>query len=105
MKKAIALTTMALLSCLMLGAREVLNTASTTMVLDAEPGRELQIVYYGSLLNQQDAENLRYAGVRPQRAYPAHGLIGKEEEALSVIFPDGNMTLDLKVVSVSRETW
>ena len=105
MKKAIALTTMALLSCLMLGAREVLNTASTTMVLDAEPGRELQIVYYGSLLNQQDVENLRYAGVRPQRAYPAHGLIGKEEEALSVIFTDGNMTLDLKVVSVSRETW
>ena len=59
------MTTLALLGCIMLNAREVLNTATTTMVLDAEPGRELQIVYYGSLLNRQDVDNLRFAGVRP----------------------------------------
>ena len=86
-------------------SRDVLHTENTTIVLDAEVGKDLQIVYYGARLSDTDVENLRFAGVRPQRAYPAHGLIGKEEEALSVVFPDGNVTLDLKVTGVSRSSW
>lgn len=86
-------------------AREVLHTEKTTIVLDADAGKELQIVYYGARLSEADIENLRFAGIRPQRAYPAHGLTGKDEEALAVVFPDGNVTLDLKVVGVSRYSW
>ena len=83
-------------------SRDVLHTENTTIVLDAEVGKGLQIVYYGARLSDTDVENLRFAGVRPQRAYPAHGLIGKEEEALSVVFPDGNVTLDGKMVKCWR---
>jgi len=86
-------------------AGEVLNTKSTTLVLDAQQGKELRIVYYGSLLKQADIEQLGAAGVRGQAAYPAHGLIGKSEEAVSIIQADGNMTLDLKVESVSTSSW
>ena len=86
-------------------AREVLHTEKTTIVLDADAGKELQIVYYGARLSEADIDNLRFAGIRPQRAYPAHGLTGKDEEALAVVFQDGNVTLDLKVVGVSRYSW
>lgn len=105
MKKALFFVVMALMVGLSLDAREVLHTKRTTVVLDAENGKELQFVYYGSRLSDGDVANLRYAGMRPQRAYPAHGLTGKDEEALSVVFNDGNMTLDLKVTGVSRSVW
>ena len=49
-------------------SRDVLHTENTTIVLDAEVGKDLQIVYYGARLSDTDVENLRFAGVRPQRA-------------------------------------
>ena len=103
MKTKLALIALAFTCAL--NAQEVLNTANTSMVVNARPGSELMISYYGPRLNEADAANLMAAGLRPQRAYPAHGLIGKEEEAISVIFPDGNMTLKLQVSAVSSENW
>ncbi len=105
MKKILLLLLSVAISGQFAYSRDVLHTENTTIVLDAEVGKGLQIVYYGARLSDTDVENLRFAGVRPQRAYPAHGLIGKEEEALSVVFPDGNVTLDLKVTGVSRSSW
>jgi len=83
----------------------VLNTKNTTLVLDATQGKELGFVYYGPHLAQNDIEQLRAAGFRPQKAYPAHGLIGKDEEAVSIIQADGNMTLQLVVESVTTSSW
>ena len=82
-----------------------INTAHTTLVLDAEPGRDLAMVYYGSKLDATDAEALRSAGYRPQKAYPAFGLIGTEEAALAMTQPDGNKTLNLKVTDTAEEAW
>ncbi len=103
MKTKLALIALAFTCAL--NAQEVLNTANTSMVVNARPGSELMISYYGPKLDEADAANLMAAGLLPQRAYPAHGLIGKEEEAISVIFPDGNMTLKLQVSAVSSENW
>lgn len=43
-------------------SRDVLHTENTTIVLDAEVGKGLQIVYYGARLSDTDVENLRLQG-------------------------------------------
>lgn len=95
----------AFLSALGLYAQEVISTKSTTMVLEAEKGHELRILYYGSKLSDQEIASLKDAGYRTQRAYPAYGLINTEEAALAVTHSDGNMTLQLQVSDIKKETW
>jgi len=35
--------------------------------------------------------------------YPVYGLTSLRETALSVVYPDGNMTLDMRVKGVSKK--
>ena len=76
-----------------------LDTPSTSLVLDAEKGKALKFLYYGGLISDNDASNLRAAGSPVADAYPAYGLDATREAALSAVHADGNMTLDLKVDS------
>ncbi len=78
-----------------------LDTPSTSMVLDAEKGKNLKFLYYGGRISDSDADNLRAAGSPVADAYPAYGLDTTREAALSAVHADGNMTLDLKVESTS----
>ena len=83
----------------------VLNTNNSTLVLNAETGREARILYYGSVLDSGEAGNLANAGYRSNSLYPAFGLKGTEEPAISMIQADGNLTLDLRVSEVITEKW
>lgn len=81
-----------------------LSTSNTTLVLDAGNGKEAQILYYGSLLGADEAA-LNHAGYRGSSLYPAFGLKGAQEPAISIIQADGNLTLDLRVSEVVTEKW
>ncbi len=80
-----------------------INTLNSSMVFDVSEGSDLKIVYYGDRLeNPQTAVD---AGFRPNRAYPAYGLIGTEEVALAAVHSDGNMTLQMVVDSWTVDSW
>ena len=83
-------------------AQVVLHTPRTSLVLEAESGSRLSILYYGDRLAQTDIDNLIAAGARGIDAYPAYGTWAPGEAALAVTHSDGNMTTDLKVESVER---
>lgn len=95
---------MLLISALLAGTI-VMNTANSSIVLDAEKGREAGIVYYGPALKAGEADRLEDAGYRSNRLYPAFGLRGAEEPAISVIQADGSLTLDLRVSGTESQKW
>ncbi len=79
-----------------------ITTPNTTMVLNAEAGKPLKFVYYGDALSQADASALLSTGTQQLNAYPVYGLTPGKETAMSVTFPDGNMTLDMRVQDVIK---
>ena len=87
------------------GAQQVINTANTSMVIHADKGKELTLVYYGSSISDADAQQLWKAGYRPQSAYPAYGLKGASDCAISVTQADGNRTLSLSVSDMTTSEW
>lgn len=62
MKKFLLLLLSVVISGQLAYSRDVLHTKNTTIVLDAEVGKDLQIVYYGARLSDTDVANLRFAG-------------------------------------------
>lgn len=82
-----------------------LNTHSTTLVLNTTEGEEAQILYYGAALSENDIAALDDAGYPGNSIYPAFGLKGAQEPAISVIQSDGNLTLDLKVKGTEVSRW
>ena len=92
--------------CLPAMAEQItVNTCNSSLVLDAEPGNVAKILYYGSRLSAEDAAVLPASGYAASSVYPAFGLVGQSETALSITQPDGNMTLDLRVSSVDESPW
>ena len=86
---------------------EVINlaTPSTSLVLDAEEGEPLRIVYYGDKLSPVDLDNLKSSPTAHHEAYPVYGINPQGEAALSVTHSDGNRTTQVGVTGVStRET-
>jgi alpha-galactosidase len=75
------------------------NTAKTSLVLDAVEGQPLKFLYYGDRLNNADANSLNVTGMDVVDAYPVYGMGCQREPAMSVVHPDGNMTLQLAVKS------
>ncbi|MCQ2187355.1 MAG: alpha-galactosidase [Bacteroidales bacterium] len=82
-----------------------LNTANTTLVIDAPENGEAGIVYYGPKIGKADMEKLAAAGYHAQGLYPAYGLKGTTETAIAVTQADGNKTLKLDVCSVEEGSW
>ena len=89
----------------LLASTVILNTGNTSLVLEAETGKEARILYYGSILDAGEAGSLELAGYRSESLYPAFGLKGADEPAISIIQADGSLTLDLRVSEVSSEEW
>ncbi|MBD5264547.1 MAG: alpha-galactosidase [Bacteroides sp.] len=86
---------------------EVINlaTPTTSLVLDAEEGEPLRIVYYGEKLSPVDLDNLKSSPTAHHEAYPVYGINPQGEVALSVTHSDGNRTTQVGVTGVStRET-
>ena len=73
------------------------------MILKAEPGSELQILYFGNRLSDLDLANLEAAGVPGHNAYPAYGFWCASEASLGVTHSDGNLSTVLRVEGVTTE--
>ena len=89
-----------------------LNTARTTLVIEAEQGKEPLIVYHGSReAAPADIATVRASGAKPQRAYPVYDMrvgelaIGNPAYALAVTQSDGAFTLDLAIENASVRRW
>lgn len=78
-----------------------ISTKSTTLLLEAEKGQELKILYYGPKLSSTDLQAVENTAQKLS-AYPVYGLNCPAEAALSVTHADGNMTLQLVVDRVSN---
>lgn len=81
-----------------------IDAGNTSLVLDADKGKRLKNLYYGVKISDSDAEGLKSALGKGYNAYPEYGMITVPETALSVIHPDGNMTLDLRFDSIDKKT-
>lgn len=78
----------------------VIATKSTSLVLEAKKGERLNFIYYGK--SPKNISEIYDSGIALWRdAYPTFGMNGGQENALQVIHPDGNMSLDLVYVSSS----
>ncbi|MBQ8483514.1 MAG: alpha-galactosidase [Bacteroidales bacterium] len=77
-------------------------TPSIEMVLTAEEGKTLNLLYFGNKLNDNDFANLEHAGVLDQNVYPAYGMNCPVDAALAVTHADGNMSTELVIESVSQ---
>ncbi|MCQ2180922.1 MAG: alpha-galactosidase [Bacteroidales bacterium] len=83
-----------------------LDTDNTTLVLETVSGKAPGILYYGSSFDSAvAAATLASAGFKSSPAYPAFGLSGEVEPAVSITQADGNRTLDLRVIAVEESDW
>ena len=101
MKKSV-LVLLSFIAALTVSAQVRISTPETEMVLRADVGGELRILYFGGRLSDADAANLVAAGVPDHNAYPAYGLGCASETALGVTHMDGNMTTVLRIESVEQ---
>lgn len=79
-----------------------ISTPKTSLVVDAEKGKDAKFLYYGNKLSASEVDDLRSAGVPNLRIYPSYGMSTVSETAVGAVHADGNMTLDLVVDNVSR---
>ena len=77
-------------------------TPNIELILNAEPGQELQIAYFGGRLADGDLANHQAAGAPNHNAYPPYGFNCPSEASLAVTHMDGNMSTVLKVESVAQ---
>ena len=99
MKRSI-LTVLVVLASFAAAARVRIATPNMEMILKAEPGSELRIMYFGNRLSDTDLANLDAAGVPDHNAYPPYGFNCPSEASLAVTHADGNMSTVLVVDSV-----
>ncbi len=99
------LPALALLATLPMNAELVdISTAKTSLILDAEKGSPLKVLYYGDRLDARDKDALRDASGMNLNAYPVYGLYPQAEAALSVTHADGNRTTDVAVTDIKTST-
>ena len=78
------------------------TTPETEMVLKADAGSDLKVLYYGARLLDADVAGLEAAGAAWVDAYPAYGFHCAGEASIGVTHADGNMSTVLKVDTVSQ---
>jgi alpha-galactosidase len=77
------------------------NTPHLSLILQADPGKAPQYLYFGSSIHAQDVAQLSLPNNGRMDAYPAYGLNPQSEAALSVRHADGNLTTSLAIQSVT----
>ena len=78
------------------------TTPETEMVLKADAGSDLKVLYYGARLSDADVAGIEAAGAAWVDAYPAYGFHCAGEASIGVTHADGNMSTVLKVDTVSQ---
>lgn len=81
-----------------------IDTDNTSIVLKADKGRKLKHLYYGDKIPATDLKNLTSAVGSGATLYPDYGMITVPETAIAIVHNDGNMTLDLVVDRVEKNT-
>ena len=79
------------------------STPGSSLLLDATPGKQLDILYYGARLADADVQNVADGMAGRHDAYPAYGIQPMRETAIAATHADGNMTLQLVVDGVSTK--
>jgi alpha-galactosidase len=78
----------------------LISTKSTSLLLKAEQGKAVKIVYYGDLIGQQDISAIYKTGDDlGLQAYPTFGSEGSADDAIDVVHANGDFALDLEVVA------
>ena len=86
------------------GAEKVkVSTPGTSLILEANKGQHLRILYYGGSISDKDAELLGESGFSALDAYPVYGQGNTTVDALSVTLPDGTMALELVLESFTQK--
>ena len=98
--KKIVLSLMSVMAAALAMAQVRVVTPNTELILKAELGQELQIVYFGNRLCDSDVVNLQAAGAANHNAYPPYGLWCASEAALGVTHADGNLSTVLNVEEI-----
>ena len=78
------------------------TTPGTELVLKAENGGTLQVMYFGNRLSDVDFANLESSGTPNQDAYQAYGFNCASEASIGVTHMDGNMSTVLAIESVTQ---
>ena len=86
--------------------RELLiSTRNTSLMLTAGEGESLKFAYYGDRIDDMERNRIHDAWIGLNKdAYPVFGTTCNFAHAMQVTHADGNMTLDLVVSNVARET-
>ncbi|MBR5002151.1 MAG: alpha-galactosidase, partial [Bacteroidaceae bacterium] len=86
--------------------RELLiSTRNTSLMLTAGEGESLKFAYYGDRIDDMERNRIHEAWIGLNKdAYPVFGTTCNFAHAMQVTHADGNMTLDLVVSNVARET-
>ena len=100
--KRISLISALLCVALSAMAQVRVTTPNTEMVLKADNGSDLKVLYYGARLSDADVAGLEASGVAGMDAYPAYGFNCASEACVGVTHADGNMSTVLKVETVSQ---
>lgn len=79
-----------------------LTTPNTSLVLDAQEGQPLRIIYYGDKLSENEVESMLTTPGSHHEAYPVYGIFPQGESALSVTHSDGNRTTQVGITGVSQ---
>lgn len=98
------MTAMAMLLSSSLFAKDYLiSTPRTSLLISAEAGEKSKIQYYGVAITPEQIQHIYDAGLAlNSESYPAFGLRSLGEKAIAMIQPDGNMSLDLGVETVTQ---
>ena len=78
----------------------LISTPKTSIMVSAPIGGDLKYLYYGNKLSDADFQSISNTEKGNFFAYPVYGLNCSSETALSVQHGDGNLTLQMVVVSV-----
>ena len=104
MKQKLTLFVALCLAAVMAHAEQVvLQTKTTTMVLNVENGKQPQYVYYGTKLSSYDLQHLQTPTNGRMDAYPVYGLNCPAEAALAMKHADGNMSTAVYVAGCDQQ--
>lgn len=98
------MTAMAMLLSFSLFAKDYLiSTSRTSLLISVEAGEKSKIQYYGVAITPEQIQHIYDAGLAlNSESYPAFGLRSLGEKAIAMTQPDGNMSLDLGVETVTQ---
>ena len=102
MHKRIFLIAAAAFLSLAMAAQVRVISLGTELLLDAQAGKELKVIYFGARLADADLLSVSAAGTCGCNAYPAYGMQCPSEAALGVTHSDGSLATELLVETVSQ---